>query len=126
MAKRRLGFRLGAWIFAVVWVGWHGWAFAEPEDAIAAVRAVLDRQVGDWNKGDLNGFLEKAIDKYRAIGRYFNRARHVTSQIRLGIHELHCAAAKNKAWPNEHGITDFLRYRHGLFSAYRRSVGSLP
>ena len=27
------------------------------EDAIAAVRSVLDRQVADWNKGDLDGFL---------------------------------------------------------------------
>jgi beta-aspartyl-peptidase (threonine type) len=57
MAERRLGFGLGALIFAVVWVGWYGWAAADPEDAIAAVRAVLDRQVADWNKGDLDGFL---------------------------------------------------------------------
>ena len=27
------------------------------EDATRAVRAVLDRQVADWNKGDLEGFL---------------------------------------------------------------------
>jgi ketosteroid isomerase-like protein len=29
----------------------------EAEDSIRAVRAVLDRQVADWNKGDLDGFL---------------------------------------------------------------------
>jgi beta-aspartyl-peptidase (threonine type) len=58
MAKRRLGFGLGAWIFAVMWVGWHGWAAADADDAIAAVRAVLDRQVADWNRGDLDGFLD--------------------------------------------------------------------
>ena len=28
-----------------------------PEDAVRAVRAVLDRQVADWNKGDLDAFL---------------------------------------------------------------------
>lgn len=27
------------------------------EDSMRAVRAVLDRQVADWNKGDLEGFL---------------------------------------------------------------------
>ena len=27
------------------------------DDAIRAVRAVLDRQVADWNRGDLDGFL---------------------------------------------------------------------
>jgi ketosteroid isomerase-like protein len=32
-------------------------AQSEPEDAMRAVRAVLDRQVVDWNKGDLDGFL---------------------------------------------------------------------
>ncbi len=26
-------------------------------EAIAAVRAVLDRQIADWNRGDLDGFL---------------------------------------------------------------------
>ncbi len=30
----------------------------EPDDAVHAVRAVLDRQVLDWNKGDLEGFLK--------------------------------------------------------------------
>ncbi len=35
------------------------WAQAPngPEDAVGAVRAVLDRQVLDWNKGDLDAFL---------------------------------------------------------------------
>ena len=28
-----------------------------PEEAVRAVRAVLDRQVADWNKGDLDAFL---------------------------------------------------------------------
>ena len=27
------------------------------EDSVRAVRAVLDRQVADWNKGDLDAFL---------------------------------------------------------------------
>jgi ketosteroid isomerase-like protein len=27
------------------------------DDAVRAVRAVIDRQVADWNKGDLDGFL---------------------------------------------------------------------
>ncbi len=29
----------------------------EREDSVGAVRTVLDRQVVDWNKGDLDGFL---------------------------------------------------------------------
>jgi beta-aspartyl-peptidase (threonine type) len=29
----------------------------DSEDAIPAVRAVLERQVADWNRGDLDGFL---------------------------------------------------------------------
>jgi ketosteroid isomerase-like protein len=33
-------------------------ASAESDDAVKAVRAVLDRQVIDWNKGDLDGFLD--------------------------------------------------------------------
>ena len=28
-----------------------------PDDSVRAVRAVLDRQVADWNKGDLDAFL---------------------------------------------------------------------
>jgi len=30
---------------------------SDPDEAVTAVRAVLDRQVVDWNKGDLEGFL---------------------------------------------------------------------
>ncbi len=30
----------------------------EPDREVAAIRAVLDRQVADWNKGDLDAFLE--------------------------------------------------------------------
>jgi ketosteroid isomerase-like protein len=33
-------------------------AQAKPDDAAGAVRAVLDRQVADWNRGDLESFLE--------------------------------------------------------------------
>jgi beta-aspartyl-peptidase (threonine type) len=33
------------------------WGRTAPEDSIRAVRAVLDRQVADWNRGDLDGFL---------------------------------------------------------------------
>jgi ketosteroid isomerase-like protein len=29
----------------------------DPKEPVHAVRAVLDRQVADWNKGDLEGFL---------------------------------------------------------------------
>ena len=81
--------------------------------------------VGDAIDIDLDGFLKKAIDEHRAIRRYFNRTCHVASEIRLRIHELHRAPAQNEAWPNEHRIANFLRYRHGLFGACGRSVGSL-
>ena len=40
-----------------MWGGSPGWGRTGEEDAIAAVRAVLDRQVVDWNKGDLDAFL---------------------------------------------------------------------
>jgi hypothetical protein len=30
---------------------------AEADPSVGAVRAVLDRQVADWNRGDLDGFL---------------------------------------------------------------------
>ena len=30
---------------------------SDPEQALTAVRAILDRQVANWNKGDLDGFL---------------------------------------------------------------------
>ena len=51
------------------WIGSWGWALlvlavaapaggpGDRDDAIRAVRAVLDRQVADWNRGDLDGFL---------------------------------------------------------------------
>ena len=81
--------------------------------------------VGDAIDIDLNGVLEKAINEHRAIRRYFNRARHVTSQVRLGIDELHRAPAQNEARPNEHRIANFLRYRHGLFGVCGRTVGRL-
>jgi beta-aspartyl-peptidase (threonine type) len=51
------------------WIGSWGWALVvlagaapargqgDRDDSIQAVRAVLDRQVADWNRGDLDGFL---------------------------------------------------------------------
>ena len=81
--------------------------------------------VGDAIDIDLHRILEKAVDEHRAIGRYFNRTCHVTSEVRLCVDELHRAPAQNEAWPNEHWITNFLRYRHGLFGACGRSVRRL-
>jgi beta-aspartyl-peptidase (threonine type) len=57
MAGRRSWIGLGGLIFLAAWIGLPEWARTEQEDAIAAVRSVLDRQVADWNKGDLDGFL---------------------------------------------------------------------
>ena len=57
MAERRIWLGLGGMIFAALWIGSRGWGATDEEDAIAAVRSVLDRQVADWNKGDLDGFL---------------------------------------------------------------------
>jgi beta-aspartyl-peptidase (threonine type) len=57
MAERRIWLGLGGMIFAALWIGSPGWGATDEEDAIAAVRSVLDRQVADWNKGDLDGFL---------------------------------------------------------------------
>ncbi len=44
-------------IFAAV-AGARGRAADGPADAVAAVDTVLKRQVADWNRGDLDGFLE--------------------------------------------------------------------
>src|SRR5215469_3527669 len=81
--------------------------------------------VGDAIDIDLNGILEKAIDEHRTIRRYFDRAGHITFEIRLGIHQLHRAPAENETWPNEHWIAKFLRYRYGLFGACCRTVRRL-
>jgi ketosteroid isomerase-like protein len=42
---------------AIVLMALPGRGRADEEDAVKSVRAVLDRQVADWNKGDLDGFL---------------------------------------------------------------------
>jgi beta-aspartyl-peptidase (threonine type) len=57
MAERRIWLGLGGMIFAALCIGSWGWGATDEEDAIAAVRSVLDRQVADWNRGDLDGFL---------------------------------------------------------------------
>jgi ketosteroid isomerase-like protein len=50
-----------AWILAFAFVTFsiaaRGHGPTERQDSIRAVRAVLDRQVTYWNKGDLDGFL---------------------------------------------------------------------
>ncbi len=44
---------------AVLLVAIIGTSRAEgPDDAVSAIRAVLDKQEKDWNKGDLDAFLE--------------------------------------------------------------------
>jgi len=49
--------RLGALAIAALLMTGFAPVAREPEDAAQAVRAILDRQVIDWNKGDLDGFL---------------------------------------------------------------------
>jgi ketosteroid isomerase-like protein len=53
MATKWLGFGLIALVLASV----ASRGQTKQEDPIRAVRAVLDHQVADWNKGDLDGFL---------------------------------------------------------------------
>jgi beta-aspartyl-peptidase (threonine type) len=50
----------GLWALAVAALLATGSApvSGDPEDAAQAVHAVLDRQVVDWNRGDLEGFLK--------------------------------------------------------------------
>ncbi len=49
----------GPWALAMTALLLTGFApvAAEPQSATQAVQAVLDRQVSDWNKGDMDGFL---------------------------------------------------------------------
>jgi ketosteroid isomerase-like protein len=56
MTMRRLGLGIGVLVIAMMGMATLG-PGGEAEDSIRAVRAVLDRQVADWNKGDLDGFL---------------------------------------------------------------------
>jgi beta-aspartyl-peptidase (threonine type) len=51
------GFGFSMMACAMMWEGPASQGQAEQDDSIRAVRAVLDRQVTDWNKGDLDGFL---------------------------------------------------------------------
>jgi ketosteroid isomerase-like protein len=50
---------IGSSVLAMVWLITPAPARGQVEDAesVHAVRAVLDRQVADWNKGDLEAFL---------------------------------------------------------------------
>jgi ketosteroid isomerase-like protein len=57
MAVRREWLGLGGLVLAMVWMATPGRGQSDREDSIRSVRAVLDRQVTDWNKGDLDGFL---------------------------------------------------------------------
>jgi len=51
---------IGLWALAIAAMLVTGFApvSGDPQDAAPAVHAVLDRQVSDWNKGDLEGFLK--------------------------------------------------------------------
>ena len=57
MSARGIRTALGVAAIVAAWIGSTGWGSNDQADAIADVRAVLDRQVADWNKGDLAGFL---------------------------------------------------------------------
>ncbi len=39
----------------------------EPEDSTAEIQALLDRQSADWNKGNLDGFLEGYWDSPKVV-----------------------------------------------------------
>lgn len=53
----RLGIFAAAVLGAAGWAATAGQAVDAPGATEAAVRGVLDRQVADWNRGDLDGFL---------------------------------------------------------------------
>ncbi len=56
MTTRRVGLGIGGLVIAMLCMATSG-PGGDADDSIRAVRAVLDRQVVDWNKGDLDGFL---------------------------------------------------------------------
>src|SRR5690242_13132374 len=43
--------------FAMLWNASSAQGQPDREDSVRAVRAVLERQVADWNRGDLDAFL---------------------------------------------------------------------
>lgn len=56
MKRHRIG--LGVVVIAGAWTAMTACGKAQDGDGgPAAVRSVLDRQVADWNRGDLDGFL---------------------------------------------------------------------
>lgn len=56
--KRRMSFLACAAGLSLGWMLTHARAREDANADAAAVRAVLERQVADWNKHDLDGFLE--------------------------------------------------------------------
>jgi beta-aspartyl-peptidase (threonine type) len=57
MTIRRCGWAVFILALATVAPTVSGHGSEDPNDPVAAVRAVLSRQVDDWNKGDLDAFL---------------------------------------------------------------------
>lgn len=57
MAVHRGWLAVAGIVFATMLITSPGRGQSDKESPAEAVRAVLDRQVADWNKGDLDGFL---------------------------------------------------------------------
>ena len=57
MTAQRAWLGLGGMVFGMVWLASPGLGDAGQEESMRSVRSVLDRQVADWNKGDLDSFL---------------------------------------------------------------------
>jgi ketosteroid isomerase-like protein len=57
MAVHRGWLAVAGIVLATLLITSPGLGQADEEGSAEAVRAVLDRQVADWNKGDLDGFL---------------------------------------------------------------------
>lgn len=57
MAVHRVWLGVAGTVLVTLLIAAPGWGKSDKEGSAEAVRAVLDRQVADWNRGDLDAFL---------------------------------------------------------------------
>ena len=80
---------------------------AHDDGSLRRVREMAD--IGDAIHIHLGGVFEKFVHEHRAFRRSFDGKAHVMRQFRIGINDLHRAAAEHERRPDEDGITQLVR-----------------